>query len=317
MSSRIILDDEMLDWLWKKLQNIRFSSTDKAYYEEDVTKLAGVITRPELIFSPSEDPPSPAAGGDDITAVVLQSMTAIAAEDDRAWDSGDDKWVEPGWGGTDYAVHIYDADDDEIALAGPPKWFFDYTSGTVYFEHDPVDDGWAKPLKISGYKWTGKTLNQVWYPAEEGSAPTTPKTGSWGLYFKSGGLYTLEDDGTEIGPLGPAYRKKTKIFYIEDPASGGTYPVMRTHTDVPITITKVFAESDAGTPDIHLWWRAPDAQFAGGTQILTAALTAGATETDTTSFADATIPGARSIWCEIDDADVATKIIVTIEYTED
>lgn len=116
---------------------------------------------------------------------------------------------------------------------------------------------------------------------------------------------------------GSGYRKKTKVFYIEDPASGGTYPVMRTHTDVPITITKVFAECDAGSPDIHLWWRAPDAQFAGGTQILTAVLTADPTEADTTSFADATIPGARSIWCEVDDADTATKILVTIEYTED
>jgi len=37
---------------------------------------------------------------------------------------------------------------------------------------------------------------------EQGSVPSTPSTGDWKLYFKSDGLYTLGDDGTESGPLG-------------------------------------------------------------------------------------------------------------------
>jgi len=37
---------------------------------------------------------------------------------------------------------------------------------------------------------------------EQGSKPSNPSTGDWKLYFKADGLYTLEDDGTESGPLG-------------------------------------------------------------------------------------------------------------------
>jgi hypothetical protein len=37
---------------------------------------------------------------------------------------------------------------------------------------------------------------------ERGSAPATPATSDWGLYFKSDGLYVIDDAGTEIGPLG-------------------------------------------------------------------------------------------------------------------
>lgn len=37
--------------------------------------------------------------------------------------------------------------------------------------------------------------------AEQGSAPTTPGTGLWRAYFKSDGLYVVDDAGTETGPL--------------------------------------------------------------------------------------------------------------------
>jgi hypothetical protein len=36
---------------------------------------------------------------------------------------------------------------------------------------------------------------------ETGSAPSTPSTGDWKLYFKSGGLYVIDDAGTEYGPI--------------------------------------------------------------------------------------------------------------------
>lgn len=37
---------------------------------------------------------------------------------------------------------------------------------------------------------------------EQGSTPDPPDTGDWRMYFKSDGLYYLEDDDTEVGPLG-------------------------------------------------------------------------------------------------------------------
>lgn len=36
---------------------------------------------------------------------------------------------------------------------------------------------------------------------EQASAPSNPSTGTWRFYFKPDGLYYLEDDGTETGPL--------------------------------------------------------------------------------------------------------------------
>lgn len=36
---------------------------------------------------------------------------------------------------------------------------------------------------------------------EQASAPTTPATGFWRAYFKSDGLYVVDDAGTETGPL--------------------------------------------------------------------------------------------------------------------
>lgn len=36
---------------------------------------------------------------------------------------------------------------------------------------------------------------------EQGSAPDNPATGNWKIFFKSDGLYILEDDGTEHGPF--------------------------------------------------------------------------------------------------------------------
>lgn len=39
---------------------------------------------------------------------------------------------------------------------------------------------------------------------QEGSAPTTPASTKWRLYFKTTGLFVREDTGTEVGPLAAA-----------------------------------------------------------------------------------------------------------------
>lgn len=36
---------------------------------------------------------------------------------------------------------------------------------------------------------------------EQGAAPSTPASGFWRAYFKSDGLYVVDDTGTEVGPL--------------------------------------------------------------------------------------------------------------------
>ena len=37
---------------------------------------------------------------------------------------------------------------------------------------------------------------------EEASAPSTPASGKWKVYFKNDGLYIIDDAGNELGPLG-------------------------------------------------------------------------------------------------------------------
>lgn len=46
---------------------------------------------------------------------------------------------------------------------------------------------------------------------ERGSAPTTPATSDWKLYFKSDGLYVVDDAGTETGPLGTGTGSGTTV----------------------------------------------------------------------------------------------------------
>lgn len=56
---------------------------------------------------------------------------------------------------------------------------------------------------------------------EQGSTPSNPPTGYWQLYAKSDGLYYLEDDGTEVGPLAAAGGgAPTDATYIVQTANG-------------------------------------------------------------------------------------------------
>lgn len=40
--------------------------------------------------------------------------------------------------------------------------------------------------------------------SEQASNPTTPASTKWKLFFKAGGLYTIDDAGAVVGPLGAA-----------------------------------------------------------------------------------------------------------------
>lgn len=49
---------------------------------------------------------------------------------------------------------------------------------------------------------------------EQGAAPSTPASTKWRLYFKSGGLYVVEDTGTEYGPLQVASSAGKHAVYV-------------------------------------------------------------------------------------------------------
>ena len=55
-----------------------------------------------------------------------------------------------------------------------------------------------------------KNYDATW--EEQGSAPSTPASGLWKVYFKSGGMYVLEDDGTEHGPFNQSTQLEGELF---------------------------------------------------------------------------------------------------------
>lgn len=80
-------------------------------------------------------------------------------------------------------------------------------SGDIEFEVAITDEGTSTTLKtreavarfegLTGWLSLLKPLEML----EEASTPSNPSTDSWLLYFQDDGLYYLEDDGTEVGPL--------------------------------------------------------------------------------------------------------------------
>jgi hypothetical protein len=56
-------------------------------------------------------------------------------------------------------------------------------------------------IAFDGSAYLAKTGLTEW--DEQGSDPSTPASGKWKVYFKSDGLYIVDDAGTVVGPLGP------------------------------------------------------------------------------------------------------------------
>ena len=50
--------------------------------------------------------------------------------------------------------------------------------------------------------------------AEQASAPANPASTNWKIYFKSDGLYLLEDDGTEHGPFNATVQPVTGEIFL-------------------------------------------------------------------------------------------------------
>ncbi len=61
-----------------------------------------------------------------------------------------------------------------------------------------------------------KNYDATW--DEQASAPSAPASTKWKVYFKSDGLYVLEDDGTEHGPISVGASATGEIFL---PAASG------------------------------------------------------------------------------------------------
>lgn len=88
---------------------------------------------------------------------------------------------------------------------------------------------------------------------EVASAPTTPSTGDWKVYFKAAGMFIVDDTGAELGPLGIALNgnrtgiiSPSQLIANQDdwnPASLATAAVIRLSTDAARDLTGIIAQA--------------------------------------------------------------------------
>ena len=87
---------------------------------------------------------------------------------------------------------------------------------------------------------------------EVASAPATPATGDWKVYFKAAGLFIVDDTGAELGPLGVATNgnrtgiiSPTQLIANQDnwnPTNLSTAAEVRLSTDAARELTGIEAQ---------------------------------------------------------------------------
>ncbi len=88
---------------------------------------------------------------------------------------------------------------------------------------------------------------------EVASAPSTPATGDWKVYFKAAGLFVVDDAGVELGPLGVAQNSNrvttispSQLIANQDdwnPTNLSTAAEIRLSTDAARDLTGIVAQT--------------------------------------------------------------------------
>ena len=136
---------------------------------------------------------------------------------------------------------------------------------------------------------------------EEGAAPSTPAAGFWRAYFKTDGMYVIDDAGVESGPIGAAAPAEIGAACSDESTAidaTGTkvtfrMPYAMTVTGVRATLTT--ADTTGITVDIN----------EAGTSILSTKLTIDATEKTSTTAATAAVISDSAL---ADDAEVTVDV---------
>jgi len=146
-------------------------------------------------------------------------------------------------------------------------------------------------------------INEVQW--EEGTTPANPDTGFWRLYPKSDGFYYLEDDGTEVGPLGAAAGAAAAEILVacsdESTAIDSTGTKLTFRMPHAMTVTAVRASLNSAcstgtfTVDIN----------EGGSTILSTKLTVDATEKTSETAATAAVISDSAL---ADDAEITIDV---------
>lgn len=153
-----------LDKAYKILVNKRATHTNKKPYEE-----FGDFT---LDIHAQEVKAQPIALNDPAQAIVDGVATLytlfVLTEDNTvpnqqsyyAFQTPDrlKNWI-PDKYGANYAIKLYDNSNNQIFPTDASDWVFDYPTGILNFSGSTA--GFAKPFKITGYRYTGQYLTNL------------------------------------------------------------------------------------------------------------------------------------------------------------
>ena len=178
------------DFVWKKIKGRRFTTTDKAWYEEK----AGTLTFVHFTELWADEIPYPPPTADTDAVKVygdlkLTEDTSVANQ--QGWLAcstyGDTttqmKGFIPPRFGQEYTVRLYEDDGDgnagdEIPTTHPVNWFFDYENGVLVFGDVPAHYGLNTPFHIKVYQYIGSVGSPKEVDIDGGAAATVYLTPS-------------------------------------------------------------------------------------------------------------------------------------------
>jgi len=151
-----------LDKAFKILINKRATSITKKPYEEfgDLTlDIHASEVKAEPI--PFNDPPQALADGvaQLYTLFVLTEDNTVGGQQSYyAFQSGNrlKNWIPDKYGAL-YAIKLFDNNNNQIFPTDASDWIFDYPTGILNFSGSTAS--FAKPFKITGYRYVGEFLD--------------------------------------------------------------------------------------------------------------------------------------------------------------
>jgi hypothetical protein len=157
---------DKLDLVFKKIVSRQYTTTAKAWYEEQPGIPFNVRgTDVWMDHLPSTPPSSGTSSVQIFNTLTLTQDLTVGSQ--RAWlaeyPSGTriGSFISPKYG-QGYTVRIYDANDSEILTTDGSGWFFDYELGVLTFDYDPGTYGWNdSAFKIKSYRYIGRTAEDI------------------------------------------------------------------------------------------------------------------------------------------------------------
>lgn len=181
-----LLDNTKLDLLFKNLFLRARTSSDKAYYEENIPTALDIHAS-EIYLNPI--PKNPPTVTNEVIKVYGSSNRLVLTKDRSVannkawvalgtwtnnWSSGSSdvsqilkNFVSPKYG-KNYVVKVFKGNGTRIAELDDVNWVFDYKAGVLSFEKDPGQDGTSvgASIQIEVYQYIGQLGSNAMTSAE-------------------------------------------------------------------------------------------------------------------------------------------------------